>query len=433
MRIRLAAWLAQYPGIRAALANSGWLIVDRVARMVLALLVGAWVARHLGPGRYGELSYVVAVVAFWQAAAGLGLESLVVRDLAHARAPAGSLLGTVLRVRLGAALLGWLGVVATVALLAPEGRMPLLVALVLGGGLVFQVADIVDQWFQSRSESRRTVAPRLAAYTAGAALKVALILADAPLWAFATALLCDAVFAAAALAWVYRRRPVPLDWRHDAALARALLRESWPLMLAGLSVAAYTRIDQVILRTLTNEAELGLYSAVLPLSQAFHMLPMAVCASVLPRLATLKGSDPARCQIRMQQLFSAMAWSGAAVALLTAVAAPWLVGLLLGPAYAKAVPVLQWHALTNVFVFLGVAQSVAITGDATPKIALYRTLIGAVVSAAANLLLVPRWGALGAAWAACAAQFAAAVLSNAVLARPYLRMQVRAIWPFHAH
>ena len=42
--------------VHAILANSGWLLADRVLRMALAVLVGAWVARHLGPGRYGELA-----------------------------------------------------------------------------------------------------------------------------------------------------------------------------------------------------------------------------------------------------------------------------------------------------------------------------------------------------------------------------------------
>jgi O-antigen/teichoic acid export membrane protein len=59
-------------------------------------------------------------------------------------------------------------------------------------------------------------------------------------------------------------------------------------------------------------------------------------------------------------------------------------------------------------------------------------LSGAIASVALNLLLVPRWGAVGAAWSAVGAFGAAAVLTNAFVAPKALSMQLRAFWPFHA-
>jgi O-antigen/teichoic acid export membrane protein len=85
-----------------------------------------------------------------------------------------------------------------------------------------------------------------------------------------------------------------------------------------------------------------------------------------------------------------------------------------------------------VFVFLGVAQSVMIVNDRQSHISLIKTLCGRAVSVALNLALVPRWGAMGAAWAAVGSYFAAAVLTNIFVARTAFSMQVRAFWPFHA-
>lgn len=420
------------PMLRAAIMNSGWLLTDRAVRMLLAVLVGAWVARHLGPERYGELAYVIAAVALWQSVASLGLESIVVRDLAMHPGSASAILGTACGLRIGAAVLCWVGAVASVFLLVPDNRIALVVAAVLATGLVFQAADLVDQWYQARTLSRSTVASRSAAYLLAALVKVAMILLDAPLWGFGVALLCDVAFVATALAWTYRRDPARVVWQFDRTRAAGLLRDAWPLLVAGVSITVYMRIDQMLLKALAGEAQLGLYSAIVPISQVLHVIPMTVSASVLPRLSVLKTADPAQYLRRMQQFISIMAWAGIGTAGLIALLAPYVVGLLLGAAYDAAVQVLRWHALTNVFVFLGVAQSVAIIGDGRPRMALYRTLLGAVVSATANVLLVPRWGAVGAAWAACAAYFAAAVLSNAVLAPQYLKMQARSFWPFYA-
>lgn len=418
--------------LHAVIANAGWLLGERLVRIVLALLVGTWVARYLGPGRYGELAFVTALVALFQAACGLGLDSIAVREVAQQPAAAPRILGSALALRIGAGVAGWVAVVVLAATLRPGDSVALAMAALLGAGLVIQSSDVVDLWFQSCSRSKATVVAKVFAYLASSLVKVSLILAQAPLWAFAAALSCDIALAAIALAWTYHRDPVPGRWKWDRGLALGMLRESWPLMLAGLSVVVYMRIDQLILRAMTNEHELGLYSAILPFSQAWHMVPMTVCASVLPRLAALKQQHPAMYRQRLQQLFSLMAWSGVCVAAVTALLAHWLVSLLLGPAYAEATTVLRWHAMSNVFVFLGVAQSVAIVSDRTPHLSLVKTLCGAAASVALNIALVPRWGATGAAWAAIGAYFCAAVLTNIVLAPASLSMQIKAFWPFHA-
>ena len=91
------------------LANSGWLLADRLLRMFPALVVGAWVARHLGSGRYGVLAYAIALLAFVTPLAMLGLEAIVVRDVTQDAAKAPRILGTALFLRIAAGLTGCVG------------------------------------------------------------------------------------------------------------------------------------------------------------------------------------------------------------------------------------------------------------------------------------------------------------------------------------
>jgi len=399
-------------------------------RIILFVLVGAWVARHLGPAQYGQLAYIVALVGVFQVAVGLGIDQIVVRDLARSPAAAAPILGTALRLRATAGIGGWALIIALTLLLRPGDDLALILAFVLGAGLVLQAAEVVDLWLASRTRSKIAVLPKLGAYTGAALLKVVLIVYEAPLWAFGAALLVETLLLTAALGWAYRMEPTADRWEWQSSRARDLVRQSMPLLLAGLSVVIYMRIDQVILRELAGEQELGLYSAILPFSQAWSMVPMALCASLLPRMSALKLEDPARYLVRLQQLFTSMLWIGVAAAAATTVLAPVIVPLLLGPAFKGAVAVLQWHAWTNVFVFLGVAQSVAIVNSDQLRMALIRTTYGATVSVSLGILLTPRWGSLGAAWAAIAAQCVAAVVSNAIHASDMFKLQVRALMPF---
>lgn len=416
-------------GMQAVLANSGWLMAEKVLRMILGILVGAWVARFLGPEQFGELAYVLAFVAFSQAFSLLGLEGLTVRDIAKDRARAGAVLGTVFRLRLAAACVGWLLACGLIWALLPGDTTTLLLAAIVAAGMLFQTADVIDLWFQSQVQSRRTVLAKVAAFLLSSAAKVALILTGAPLWAFAAVQVLDTSLAALFLVRAYHRFPAHDAWKWNSALAANLLRQSWPFMLSGLAVITYMRIDQIMLRALASEHEVGIYSAALPFSQAFHFIPMTICSSLLPILSRTHADNRELFFARLQVLFTAFAWSAIALVIVLALASSWVVAILLGPAYEQTARVLSLHAVTNIFIFLGVAQGQWILNERRSQVSLIRTVVGAMANILANLILIPRHGAMGAALAAIIAQAMAAVFSNLILAPQIFRMQMRAFFP----
>jgi PST family polysaccharide transporter len=417
--------------LRAVLANSGWLLLDRLFRIAISVLVGAWVARHLGPARYGELAYVLALLALFQSGCSLGLDGPIVRDISRDMPSSGLILGSGVGLRVAAGAAGWATAMLAVVTMRPGDMTALAMVSIAGATLVFQPAEMVDLWMQSQGRSRLIVPYRLVAYCVVALGKVGLILADAPAWVFAGAALADAALVAVALSFAYRAWPSPSRWRWGWITAMRLLQESWPLMLAAVSVGIYMRIDQIMLRELASERQLGLYSAAIPFSQGWHLIPFTIYASILPRLSQLQAQATEMYHIRLQQTITLMTWAGIAAAGVTAACAPWLVPALLGEKYVETVAVLQWHGITNIFVFMGVAQSLAIVSENTPRLQLTKTLVGVMVSIGANYLLIPRWGAVGAAWAAALSYGSSAMLSNVVLAPSAFRMQLRAFNPFH--
>ena len=62
-------------GFKRYFTNTSWLMGHRVLSMVVALFVGAYVARYLGPERFGLLSYAGSFVGLFTALATLGLET----------------------------------------------------------------------------------------------------------------------------------------------------------------------------------------------------------------------------------------------------------------------------------------------------------------------------------------------------------------------
>jgi O-antigen/teichoic acid export membrane protein len=112
-----------------------------------------------------------------------------------------------------------------------------------------------------------------------------------------------------------------------------------------------------------------------------------------------------------------------------ALAAPWLIRLAYGPAFAGAAPVLALHIWSSVFVFLGVARSQFLINESFTRFYLAATVAGAALNIGLNCWLIPRHGPWGAALATVAAQAVAAWLSSFCFApvRQTAWMQTRAL------
>jgi O-antigen/teichoic acid export membrane protein len=393
-------------------------------RLVLGLTVTAWMARYLGPTQYGELAYVLAFLAFFQAVATLGADAIVVRDIARHPEAAPEVLGTTHMLRLMIGVACW---VVAVSFVAVVDQQFLGLVAVAGACLVFQSADTVDLWFQSQSASRRTVVAKLWAYLVSNAVKVVLVLAHAPLMAFAAAIAADALLAAVALHVAYRRSPAAGPWRWVGARARLLLHECWPLLVSSLTIIVYMRIDQIMIRQLIDERSLGVYSAALSLSNVWHVLPVIASTSLMPIMSGLRASEHGQHRRLHVLIFRYHAIAGVTVAVVTAVLAPVLIRWIYGAAYSQAVPVLQVHVFSNLFVFLGVSHSIWMTSEGRSGVRLVGSLTAGAFSIVANYLLLPRHGVVAAAVVGISSQAIAAVGINYFVARESFWMQMEAL------
>lgn len=413
------------------LQNSGWLFLDKMLRLTLGLLVGAWVARYLGPAQYGELAYVLAYIAFFQAIATLGLDGIVVRDIAQNKDQANTVLGTAFALRLGVGVLCWIAAIGSIAWLNGLNDRSVVLTALAGGSLVFQAADTVDLWFQSQSQSRRTVLAKLTAYLLSSGVKVALILNSAPLVAFAAVMVLDGLTAAVGLAVAYNRFPCNKGWSLVTTKARQLLTESWPFMLSGISIMVYMRIDQIMIKEMLGPEQLGIYAAVLPLATLWQFIPMMLNTSLAPFIARKKAEGETAYWQALKKVFKVYALLGWLVCIPTVVFANMAVGFMYGSQYQQGAIVLSIYVFTNLFVNMGVAQGLWLLNERRSKIGLGKTLVGAVIAIAGNWLCTPKFGIEGVAVVAVFAQIGSAVLTNLLFSRRVFMLQIRSlIWPF---
>lgn len=405
----LRSRLAGRPQLRQIAGNTGWLFADRIVRMGIGLFVTVAVARYLGPAQFGILNYALAFVALFSALASLGLDSIVVRELVREPAARDSLLGTAFLLRLvgGGATLLLCG--AVIGLLRPADPLLQLVVAITAAGLVLQAFEVIDFWFQSQVQSKYVVMARTTAFLVVALLKIGLIAAGASLVAFAWAGLLEVLLMAGGLAAMYRLTGGRFrHWRPELARARRLLHDSWPLILSVLLIMIYMKIDQVMLGEMVGSAEVGLYSTAVRLAEVWYFIPVAIASSTFPSIVAVMESDPQLFYRRLQQLYNLLALLAYLVAIPLTFLAPWLVTLLFGPAYQAAGPMLSILVWAGLFTSLGVARSSFLMAKNWTRLHSLTVLVGSLVNIGLNLLLIPRFGGVGAAIATCVAYWVAA-------------------------
>ncbi len=420
----VARLAARHPRLAHIVDNVGWLLLERVATLVVGLAVNLWFVRYLGPERYGVYAYGLSYTALFAAVAALGLDTITVREIARAPQRAGEILGTVFGVRALAGIAAY-AIIVVSTLLSDVDPATRVVTCIVAASVVFTGIGVFDFWFRANVRSRPAVIARTAATLGTHLVRCALILAGAGLGAFAVLFVASAAATAGAMYLQYRR-----DRRGEAALTfrRALVwplvRDAWPLVLSGLAVTVYMRLDQVMLGRMTTNRETGIYATAVTFSELFYFIPSAVAETVFPYVVQARDRGRAELAGSMQVLYDAMAAGCYLVALAVALLAGPVVTLLLGPRYAGVAGILQVHVWTLVFVALGSARHCYLVAENLTKLSMVVTILGGLLNAGLNLLLIPRYGGMGSAWATLAAQAFAAYLSGAVV-RP-LRGQFRA-------
>lgn len=401
--------------VRSVVANTGWLLFDRLFRMGMGLLVGVWVARYLEPARFGLLSYAGAIVALFSSFVSLGLDGIVVREIVNHPEREGELLGSTFVLKFVGGVVAIGVTLGTVVIIRPaEPEMWKLVAIVASGS-IFQAFDVIDFWFQSKTLSKYTVYAKNTAFFITSLLKVVLILNQAPLTSFALVGVVEALLGAVGLVLAYRSFGTYQGvWRVRANACRMLLGNSWPLILGGLSVMIYMKIDQVMLGEMAGNEAVGIYSAATRISEVWYFIPTAVVSSAFPAMLRSRAEDEGFYQRRLQRLFRLMVMLSLSVSVPMTFAATPLISLLYGRDFIDAGPVLAVHIWASLFVFLGVAQGTWDLAENLTRLALFRTSVGAISNILLNLIFIPMYGPLGAAIATVVSYAVSAYLLNAI-------------------
>lgn len=408
--------------------NSFWLIFDQILRVLLAIIIGSWTARYLGKSDFGQLSFALAFLTLFQIITGLGADSIIIRELIHKKDEADKILGTIFYLRLFTGIINWLISIFVVIIIYGLIDNTYILVAIAGVSLIFQSFTTIELWFQSNNKSFNIVIPKLISSVIINSLKVYFIINKISIYYFAALFSLDFLLSGLFLVYSYSKFSLGKRWVYDLKVSKSIFKDSWPFLVSSASIFLYTRIDSFIIKKYLGSSALGLYTAAVTISAILPILPMLFFNVLNPIIAKKKIENEDMYQLYLKKAFQFFSYGGIFLSLIIFVLAGFIINILYGHEYLEATNILRVHVFTNVFIFSGIAQNFWIINENKGKINLYKTFAGVFFSFILNILLIPKFGVLGAALSSVLVQLIASVLINAIIAPNIFKLQLTSIF-----
>lgn len=411
--IKILSKFTNRPILQKIMKNITWLTFERFLELAVALTVGIWVARYLGPGDFGLLSFAIAFTALFSPFVNLGLDTILYRELVDKPKKSNILLGTVFRVKLISSFLIGILMMLIINLVKPGDLTLFLMIGIFALGGILSSFNIIGIYFGSKIESKKFVKSVSFGLILSNALKIFFILFNFSVIWFVIASFFNIIVLVLGQVYYYsKENDKKIIWGFKTSLAKELLLKSWPLMFSAIFAILYLRIDQIMIGLMLGDYELGVYSVAVKISEIGFFLPGVIAGSLFPAILASRKKSKKLYFARLQKMFDIFTWVPFFIIIPIFFLSNFIIIFLYGVEFFSAgtvLAILIW-ALLAIFIRAGVDNYIVF--EELYKIKLYYSLIGAIINIFANIILIPIYGIIGAAFATIISYFFVAYISN---------------------
>ncbi len=389
---------------KQVLSNAKWIIVCKAAQSLLQMIIGMLCARYLGPSNYGLINYASSIVAFVLPLMKLGFDSTLVRELVNNPEKEGEIMGTSLVLNTASGFLCMLGVFSFVSVVNRGDTTAILVCVLYSTSLVFSALEMIQYWFQYKLLSKYTSLIMLLSYVVVSTYKIFLLATSKNVFWFALVNSLDFGIIGISLIIVYCRKS-PNKLAFSLARAKSMLNSGKHYILASLMIVIIQSTDHIMLTNMIGEEENGFYSAAITCVSICQFVYVAIVDSFRPLILSNKKDDEQLYKKNLARLYSIVLYPAFIQCIVYTVFAKLIIYILYGESYMNSVMVLKILVWYFIFSLMGLVRNVYILAEEKQRYLWIINLIGASFNVVLNLIVIPMWGACGAALASLLTQF----------------------------
>jgi len=402
---------------RRVLKNTVALFFSTGMQRLSTFILTLYIARALGADVLGQFSIAVSLVLIFQTLSFLGLQQIIIREVARAPDKAGAYLVNGSLVVTGGGLLSMLFMFVTVNLVNYESRI-VTYAYVAGLSLIPGALAIVGEAvLQGREQMHYITAARAISGLIKLSFSLLLLYLGVGLWSvFLVIALSNAVLYLVYL-WIMRYLLGSIVFRLERALIRHLLRLAGTFIVISIFGVVFKQVDVLMLGKMKDSVTVGIYSAAFRLIQIGMQFLPAFMLALFPRMSEVHVRSPERLGPIAEQVLKLLLTFIIPIAVIATVLAEEIVFFFYGPGYQESAHVLRVLAWMLVLSFVNAVLFRTMLASDNERVTMRVAGVNMAASILLNLFLIPRWGADGVAISSFCTTLIAVTQNYAYIAR----------------
>ena len=362
---------------------------EKIFRAAFSFISLGVVARYLGPEQYGTLSYLLALVSYFQLLGAFGLDQVLMRLLVS---QSDKMQETFWESFLFKSFFSLLSLCLYVLFLYLNGEINT-ISILFGISILASVFDNNRILLETRNQHHIVAKIEIIYQVSSAVLKIVLCELHFGIPLIFSLFVLDFFVTKLIMIIAVKNEVFPIrKINMSLQTFKFYIKAGGFHCLSTIFVIVYMKIDQVLVGKMMGMNALGNYSAAVRLSDAWYFLPMTISAIFYP-LALLHQKE--KDNIYVQLIFDLTFWISVVVIGVALFFSDEIFLLMFGDRFVVDKLLLNLLFYSGFFISLCISTAAWLNVKGDRKIIFLRSLMGALTNIVLNLYLIPRYGLVG--------------------------------------
>lgn len=382
--------------VRRVAKNTLALTVADIANKVLSLLLVIYIARYLGDVGFGKYSFAFAFSNFFLIFADIGLNTLIVRDVARDKTRAGKYLGNVIVIKSVLAVIVFVLMVSAIALMNYPLDTAMAVYIVGFSLMIGSMSGSFHSIFNAYEQMEYAAILSVIGRIIFIGLGIAVLFSGYGLLPLVSMFLLANIinfFISGAVA--YRRFAKPV-FEFDSRFWKYLIKTGTPFLLTSVFASIYFYIDTIMLSIMKGDAVVGWYNAAYNLLAALIPVLALFMSVMFPLFSRFYRTSESDLNIAFTTSMRYLFIFTLPIVVGTTLISENIIYFLYGAVFSQSILTLSILIWALLFISVSIVLSTLLNSTDRQMLVTKTTAIGAVINVALNLLLIPGMSLIGA-------------------------------------
>ena len=373
--------------------NLSWLLFDKLFRASANIFLTVFLARHLGPDNFGILNYLLAILFLFVSISSLGVNPVLVNEIVKKRRNSMHSLINSYYLRFLISLISYFLFLLIIYTLN-NNIIYHNYSLILGVIIILKSCEVLFSFFEAKSFSKYIVISQSVGFFISASIILFIVINAIDNIYIYYALVLDLVIVFILINVFYFIYFKNHFYKFNFIIIKRLISKSLPVLISTLSILLYMRIDQIMIKEMLNEYQLGIYSVSVRYIEIYHFIPKIIMISILPVILTSRNY-----YVKLLGINSVINKISLILIIFIFLSSDIVIPLIFSDTYIESINITKILSFSIFFVFLGVVnEHWYVTKNLQKFYALYVSF-GALLNIILNYILISNFGLKGAAYA----------------------------------